>query len=315
MARDIVITGGAGFIGSNLALEIARREPGAEIVIVDDFRSGSFPNLAGFRGDLVTADVGALDWRSLFGRRPPELVFHLASITDTTVTDTATQMCANVEGWRHLLSFLAGKSLRLVYASSAAVYGICSSVQNRIGDPERPANAYGFSKLQMEHLARRFGAENPAIPLAGLRYFNVYGPHETHKGNSASMIGRLAGQIRSGKRPRLFHDGNQKRDFVYVSDAVDATLAAALALKGNAVYNVGSGRGRSFNEVVSCLNSALGTAVEPEYFSCPYRFFQPHTEADLSATRAALGYEPRFSLEKGIDAYREAGWLGSAVQE
>ncbi|CAB4243629.1 conserved protein of unknown function [Methylacidimicrobium sp. AP8] len=315
MARDIVITGGAGFIGSNLVLEIQRREPGAEITIVDDFRSGAFGNLSGFRGDLVTADVGQLDWHRLFGNRPPELVFHLASITDTTVTDTAIQMRANVEGWRHLLSFLAGKSLRVVYASSAAVYGIGGSTRNRVGDPERPANAYGFSKLQMEHLARRFAGENPGIPMAGLRYFNVYGPRETHKRQSASMIGQLAAQIRSGKRPRLFTDGNQKRDFIYVADAVEATLAAAFAVKGNGVFNVGSGRARSFNEVVSCLDSALGTRSEPDYFPCPYAFFQPHTEADIAATRAAIGYEPRFSLEKGIKAYRESGWLGRDPQE
>jgi ADP-L-glycero-D-manno-heptose 6-epimerase len=310
MARDILITGGAGFIGSNLALEIQRREPGAEIVIVDDFRSGSFPNLEGFRGDLVTAEVGLLDWHRLFGNRPPELVFHLASITDTTVTDTATQLLANVEGWRRLLAFLAGKSLHLVYASSAAVYGVTSSPQNRVGDPERPANAYGFSKLQMEHLARRFSGENPKIPVAGLRYFNVYGPRESHKKKSASMIGQLACQIRSGKEPRLFVDGSQRRDFVYIADVVDATLAAALATKGNGVFNVGSGHSRSFNEVISCLNVALGTQAKPDYFPCPYRFFQPHTEADLSATKDAFGYLPRFSLEKGVDAYRESGWLG-----
>ena len=315
MAREIVITGGAGFIGSNLALEIERREPGAEIVIVDDFRSGSFPNLSGFRGDLVTADVGRLDWHRLFGSRSPELVFHLASITDTTVTDTATQMRANVEGWRHLLSFLAGKSLRLVYASSAAVYGICGSMRNRVGDPERPANAYGFSKLQMEHLAGRFARENPGIPLAGLRYFNVYGPREAHKGKSASMIGQLAAQIRSGRRPRIFADGNQKRDFVYVADVVEATLAAALAAKGHGVFNIGSGRGRSFNEVISCLNGALGAQAEPDYFPCPYRFFQPHTEADLAVTQDCLGYRPRFSLETGIAAYHESGCLGLAPQE
>ncbi|MDD4931868.1 MAG: ADP-glyceromanno-heptose 6-epimerase [Methylacidiphilaceae bacterium] len=315
MARDILITGGAGFIGSSLALEIQRREPGAEILIVDDFRSGSFPNLEGFRGDLLTADVGLLDWHRLLGNRSPEVVFHLASITDTTVTDTATQMRSNVEGWRHLLAFLAGKSLRLVFASSAAVYGITATPQNRVGDPERPANAYGFSKLQMEHLAQRFAGENPKIALAGLRYFNVYGPREAHKRKSASMIHQLACQIRSGKRPRLFVDGSQKRDFVYVADAVDATLAAALATKGNGVFNVGSGRGRSFNEVVSCLNAALGTQAEPDYFPCPYRFFQPHTEAELSATQAALGYQPRFSLEKGIDAYRESGWLGCDCEQ
>ncbi|VVM07667.1 ADP-L-glycero-D-manno-heptose 6-epimerase [Methylacidimicrobium cyclopophantes] len=315
MAKDILITGGAGFLGSNLALEIQRREPGAEIVLVDDFRSGSFLNLAGFRGDLITVDVGRLDWHRLFGERSPEVVYHLASITDTTVTDTATQMRANVEGWRHLLFCLAGKSLRLVYASSAAVYGISSSGQNRVGDPERPANAYGFSKLQMEHLAKRFAGENPQISLAGLRYFNVYGPRETHKGSSASMIGQLARQMRAGKRPRLFLDGSQKRDFVYVADAIEATLAAGLVTKGEGVFNVGSGKARSFNEVVFCLNTVLGTQAEPEYFPCPYRFFQPHTEAALSATEAALGYRPRFSLEKGIEAYSASGWLGRELAQ
>ncbi len=231
------------------------------------------------------------------------------------MTDTATQMRTNVEGWRHLLAFLAGKSLRLVYASSAAVYGVTSSPQNRVGDPERSANAYGFSKLHMEHLAKRFSGENPKIPVAGLRYFNVYGPRESHKKKSASMIGQLACQIRSGKQPRLFLDGNQKRDFVYIEDAVDATLGAAFAPRGNGIFNVGSGHSRSFNKVISCLNAALGTQAMPDCFPCPYRFFQPHTEAELWATKAAFGSQPRFSLGKGIDAYRESGWLGSDCEE
>jgi ADP-L-glycero-D-manno-heptose 6-epimerase len=248
-----------------------------------------------------------LDWDAEFRGRRPDAMFHLASITDTTLQDQKIQTHDNVEGFRRLLEYLRPEKTPIVYASSAATYGIRAGV-NRIGDPLAPANAYAFSKVQLENLARKIREEEPSWKIAGLRYFNVYGPREGHKGVPASMAWHLAGQMLLGKRPRIFKNGEQKRDFVYVKDIVSMTVAAMKSGK-TGVWNAGSGEPRSFNEMVEGLNGVLGTKFKPEYFPCPYPFYQPHTEADMSATQRDLGIRPKYSLEDGLRDYFESGWL------
>jgi ADP-L-glycero-D-manno-heptose 6-epimerase len=149
-------------------------------------------------------------------------------------------------------------------------------------------------------------------PIVGLRYFNVYGPGEDHKGKFASMIHQLAKQMRAGKRPRIFTAGEQKRDFVYVDDVVQANLKA-MTVKSGGVYNVGCGQAFTFNQVVAELNRVLGTNLPPDYFENPYSFTQDWTQADLTESRRALGYEPKYDLAKGVEAYMESGRLGVGV--
>lgn len=299
---SVLITGGAGFIGSNLALELERRYPDVRATIIDDFRSADFSNLVGFRGDLVADDLASMDLRTRF--RPGEfhVVFHLASITDTTVADPRQMIFNNVEGFRRAAEFAALSGAALVFASSAAVYGIRRSGRMSEDQRVRPANVYGFSKVLLENVARRYAAGSRDFKIVGLRYFNVYGPGEAHKGTASSMICQLAKQMRAGKRPRLFRYGEQKRDFVYVKDVVEATLLAATA-NHSGIYNVGSGRATAFNDVVALLNKALGTDHDPDYFDNPYSFYQPHTEADVSRAGADLGYAPRYSIDRGIAEY------------
>ena len=300
--ESVLITGGAGFIGSNLALELERRHPDIRVTIIDDFRSGEFSNLVGFRGDLVAADLSSLDLGDRF--RPGEFqqIFHLASITDTTVADPRQMIFNNLEGFRRVAEFARASRTPLVFASSAAVYGVCASGRMAEDQPARPANVYGFSKALMENLARRYAAASPDFRIVGLRYFNVYGPREAHKGAAASMVYQLAAQIRAGKRPRIFKHGEQKRDFVYIRDVVKATLMAASAERSG-IYNVGSGRATSFNELIALLNKALGAGYEPEYFENPYAFYQPHTEADLVRSSSDLGYAVHYPIDRGIAEY------------
>jgi len=307
MYKHVVITGGAGFVGSNLAHEMAKRYPGADLTVVDDFRSGSFKNLEGFKGDVIAADLANLDLKHYFGGHKIDLVFHLASITDTTDHNQFRQVHDNVESWRNLLNYFEGRKTRLVYASSAATYGIAAGV-NKVDQPPKPANVYAFSKVQLDNLARRWAAENPKQQVVGLRYFNVYGPREAHKGPASSMILQLAQQIRRGQAPRIFRNGEQIRDFVYVKDIVNCTILAAKA-RTSGIYNAGSGVPRSFNDIVANLNRVLNTQWQPEYIDNPHAHYQPHTEADLSLTTKALRYTPKFTLEKGIDDYAASGFL------
>ncbi|MCF7668151.1 MAG: ADP-glyceromanno-heptose 6-epimerase [Verrucomicrobia bacterium] len=300
--RNILVTGGAGFIGSNLTLALQKRFPEAVITVVDDFRSGDFKNLRGFYGDIVAADISRLDWNRQFGEANFDAVFHMASITDTTEHDQFLQVHDNVEGFRALLNYAAVNLIPVVYASSAATYGMASGRMSE-SQPPRPANVYAFSKTHLDNLARIYNRMHPSWRIVGVRYFNVYGPREAHKKAAASMIYQLYSQMKAGRRPRVFIAGEQKRDFVYIRDVVDITIRAINA-PDSAVYNCGSGHAFSFNEVIAAINEALGTHYEPDYFENPYaEFYQSHTEADLSITQKCLGYQPKYTPEAGIKEY------------
>ena len=302
---NLLVTGGAGFIGSNLVLGLQEKFSDARLTVIDDFRSGDFRNLRGYRGDFVAADLASLDWGEQFGEEKFDAIFHLASITDTTVHDQFPQVHDNVESFRRLLHFARPARTRVVYASSAATYGAANGASLET-DAAAPANVYAFSKVIMDNLARRASADDPQWKIIGLRYFNVYGPREAHKGGPASMVLHLSRQMKMGKRPRVFKHGEQNRDFVYVKDIVQGTLRA-LEAKESGIYNLGSGQARSFNELIAILNESLGTNFEPEYFDNPHAHYQNHTEADLTQVRESLGYEPEFSLEAGVADYMK--WL------
>jgi ADP-L-glycero-D-manno-heptose 6-epimerase len=305
---NFVITGGAGFIGSNLTLALQEKFPNAHLTVIDDFRSGDFKNLKGYRGDFVAENLATLDWREKFGDPATaafDAIFHLASITDTTLHNQFVQVHDNVESFRRILNFARPKKTRIIYASSAATYGPATEASVE-SNGAAPANVYAFSKVIMDNIARHATAGSSGWIIVGLRYFNVYGPREAHKGVPASMIYHLAQQIKGGKRPRIFKHGEQKRDFVYVKDVVEGTIRA-LDANTSGIYNVGSGKARSFNELIQVLNKCLGTNFEPEYFDNPHAHYQNFTQADLTSARKSLGYEPRFSLEDGVRDYMQ--WL------
>lgn len=318
--RRIIVTGGAGFIGANLVRHIEREYPVTRIVVIDDLSNGVFSNLtpagdAGppFRSRLIARPLEDVDLHKLAAEFKPEVIFHEAAITDTTVTDEAAMMIENVEPFETLIDVARTTGARLVWASSAATYGTEANGATAarrpfaLGDAGRPANVYGFSKWVMENLHRHMQAEHPDLHIVGLRYFNVYGPGEAHKEHMASMVYQLACQMLAGKRPRIFYDGTQARDQVHVSDVVAATIAAAGGNAASGIYNVGSGVATTFNEIVAALNNALDTDFEPDYFENPYPFYQDYTCADLSETVSGLHWKPQCEPEAGIEAY--ARWL------
>jgi ADP-L-glycero-D-manno-heptose 6-epimerase len=302
---NFVITGGAGFIGSNLTLALQEKFPDARLSVIDDFRSGSFKNLAGYRGDFVAQNLAALDWREKFGDERFDAIFHLASITDTTNHDQFEQVHDNVESFRRILNFARATKTRIIYASSASIYGAVTDASVE-SNGAAPANVYSFSKVIMDNIAVREANESPDWIIIGLRYFNVYGPREAHKGVPASMVYHLSKQMQAGQRPRIFKHGEQKRDFVYVKDAVEGSIRA-LDAQTSGIYNLGSGQAQSFNELVDVLNKCLGTNFQPDYIDNPHAHYQNFTQADLTNARSALGYQPRFPLEDGVRDYMQ--WL------
>ena len=306
----ILVTGGAGFIGSNIARRLAR--DGHDVTAADSFLAGDWKTLVDFSGDVLTLathdDVASMRDLGTF-----DVICHQAAITgviraDGTASGDAHGMLRNnVEMFRAILDWAVETKARVVWASSCSVYGR-GGVPMKESQPVDPLNTYAFSKVLKERLANRYESKL-AHPIIGLRYSNVYGPGEAHKGRLASMIYQLAAQMRAGKRPRIFKAGQQKRDFVYIDDVVEANLRAMQA-KTSGVFNAGAGRSWSFNEVVAELNRVLKTDLPPEYFENPYGFTQDWTETDQTLARENLGYEPKFDLRAGIEAYQASGQLG-----
>jgi ADP-L-glycero-D-manno-heptose 6-epimerase len=288
-----------------LALRLSKL--GHEVVVQDDFSSATWKNLTEFRGDGLTCDLWP-GFDLIREQKPFDVIFHQASITDTTVMDQRQMMQNNVEAFRKLLDQAAAWGSRVVWASSCSIYGQ-GAVPMKESQPPDPLNVYAFSKMVMENLAAAYQSRMK-WPIVGLRYSNVYGRGERHKGKFASMIHQLARQMRAGNRPRIFRAGQQRRDFVYIEDVIQINLKA-MESKTGGVFNAGFGGAFSFNQVVEELNRVLKTDLEPDYFENPYAFTQDWTQTDLTESKRVLGYEPGYDLRRGVDAYFEAGWLGT----
>lgn len=296
--KKYLVTGGAGFIGSNIAKTLEAQ--GHEVTVMDDFsKNGHFKNLIGFKGDVIAADCFTFMPRDMYF----DAIFHEAAITDTTVMDQKAMMEQNVEAFKNVLTFSAENEIKkVIYASSAATYGN-GPVPNVETQPTHPENVYGFSKVIMDNVARQFAADNRDMTIIGLRYFNVYGPGEYFKGKMASMVFQLYNQMREGKRPRVFKNGEQQRDFVYVKDIVKINMCALRNGKETGVYNAATGIPRDYNAIIACLNKEMGLNLEPEYIDNPYPFFQLKTQADMTKSESKLGYTPDYTLEAGIADY------------
>ena len=287
-----LVTGGGGFIGSNLALELEKK--GHDVVVLDDFSAGSRKNLTSFSGGVLDVDCS----RPFKTEGNFDAIFHQAAITDPRAPDDDETIRNNIEGFKLIIALARSQGAKLVYASSASLYGHGAAPQQEDQDPDI-LSAYARSKLMMDQMAAEFAK---AMHIVGLRYFNVFGPNEAHKGRPASMIYHLTKQMRAGKRPKLFYDGTQKRDHIYVKDCVQANLCALDAPSG--VYNVGTGVATSFNDVVKYINKALGTQFEPEYIENPYKgTYQDHTQADISRAEEMLGFTAAYTTEQGILDY------------
>ena len=309
---NILITGGAGFIGSNLAFEINRRYPNYKVSIFDKFNTrekrdngnfryfGDYKNLIGLNAEIKIGDLNIIDDIQLLLQNKYDIIFHQGAISDTTVLNQAEVIRTNSDSFDYFLDYCLKNDCKLIYASSAGTYGN-TQAPNTVGNGEKPENVYGYSKLLMDLKAREFLSKNKTSHVVGLRYFNVYGPGEIYKRKTSSMIIQLAKQALDKSSIRLFKFGEQKRDFVYISDVVEANIAAINSKPG--IYNVGSGISRSFNDIFECLQKELEMKISIEYFDNPYTFYQNNTCADLHFTKDDFNYIPNITLETGIAQY------------
>ncbi len=305
----IVVTGGAGFIGSNLVKELNRRGH-RDILVVDELSDGhKFVNLADCEiADYLDRD-DYLDKVTGGDMPAPEVLFHQGACSTTTEWDGRYMMANNFEYSRQLLHYCQEHSVPFIYASSASVYGAGPIFSEGL-ENEQALNVYGYSKFLFDQYVRR-RLDTFSCQVAGLRYFNVYGPREQHKGSMASVAFHFNNQIRESGELRLFEgcdgyaDGEQRRDFVYVGDAVNVNLWMWEHPQVSGVFNCGSGRSQSFNEMAQAVINWHGKGkiryvAFPEHLKNVYQSF---TEADMSQLRR-VGYDqPFLSVEQGVKAY------------
>lgn len=327
----IVVTGGAGFIGSNLVRGLNRRGY-TDILVVDDLTEGDkFRNLVGceiadyqhkddFRLRVKTGDLAQV-----------EVIFHQGACSDTTERNGHYMLDNNYQVTLELFEMCQARRIPFIYASSAAVYG---AGPNYIEDPahEAPLNVYGYSKYLFDQVLRR-RMRDLSAPVVGLRYFNVYGPHEQHKGRMASVAFHNFNEFMQGGHVRLFGgwdgygDGGQMRDFIHVDDVVEVNLHFVDHPEVSGIFNCGTGRAQPFNDVASSVvNQIRRSRGEPElpledqvkqgllrYIPFPDDLkgrYQSHTQADLTQLRAA-GYDKPFrDVQTGVGQY-VAHLLGS----
>ena len=309
----VLVTGGAGFIGSALVWALNRR--GCDNIVVCDIlgTNEKWRNLAPLRfADYVEAE--SLPPRLQSGALGKfDLVLHMGACSSTTEKDAIYLIKNNYEFTKDLAVWSLANKTRFVYASSAATYGDGSAGMEDDAaklDTLRPLNMYGYSKHLFDLHAKRAGFLNKIV---GLKYFNVFGPNEDHKGDMRSLVHKSFAQVQNENLIRLFksyrkdfRDGGQKRDFLYVKDAVAMTLHLAANKKAGGLFNIGSGKARTWIDLADSVFAALGKKPKIEFIEMPETIrdkYQYFTQADISRLRAAGYKQPITSLENAVADY------------
>lgn len=297
--KSIAITGGAGFIGSNLAHELVS---GNTITIIDDLSTGRLENIAGLmdrnnirfiKGSILDLDLLEKAFKGI------DFVFHEAAITSVhrSVDDPLSTNDVNITGTLNVLTAARdNKVKKVVFASSSAVYGNSLTLPLREDMTPNPLSPYALSKLAGEYYCRIFH-EAYGLPAVSLRYFNVYGPGQNPDSPYAAVVPIFITRVLQGKPPVIYGDGNQTRDFVFVRDVVRANIQA-VENEAAGVFNIGRGEGVSVNQLAQVIIKTIGNSIRPVYKDSRPADIR-HSMADITKA-GSFGYSPEYSLEQGL---------------
>jgi UDP-N-acetylglucosamine/UDP-N-acetyl-alpha-D-glucosaminouronate 4-epimerase len=305
-----LVTGGAGFIGSNVIGELVRR--GERVRALDNLATGHIENLTSVKQKIRWHEA---DIRNLESIRPDfegvDYVIHLAAIPSVprSVADPLTSNSANIDGTLNvLLAARDAGAKRVVFSASSSAYGDHLSLPRVESQEPRPLSPYALTKLTGEYYCKIF-TRVYGLETVSLRYFNIFGPHQSPDSSYSGVLSLFISAYMNGQTPTIFGDGEQSRDFTYVENAVDATLRACTAPDASGqVINVGTGERHTLNETIKVLDRIFSRQVTPRY-DAPRAGDVQHSHADISLARKLLGYEPTVRFEEGL--LKTVAWFRS----
>ncbi len=288
------MTGGAGFIGSNLVEELL--SSGEDVIVLDNLSTGSRENLTGLPGNLKIIEASCLDLPNL--DITPEAIYHLGVPSSSPMYKRNPLLVGEAINGAIAVFELAKKTgARVVYASTSSLYSD-QTPPHREDMEIHVTDYYTEARLCMERIAKLY-EKLFGVSSLGMRFFSVYGPKEGAKKQYANMITQFLWNLNKGEVPVIYGDGTQTRDFLYVKDLVRA-LGLAMRSSYNGYLNAGTGKAYSFNDVIKILNEEMVTDVQPEYVENPIKNYVPHTLADTSKAEKVLGFRVRYTLKDGI---------------
>ena len=301
-----LVTGGAGFIGSNLVNALVER--GDDVRVLDNFSTGNRANLEGLDVEVVEGELRSYE-RVHAAVRGVEVVYHLGALGSVprSVQDPLTSSAVNVEGTLNVLLAARDESVRrVIFSSSTSVYGSSRELPTSESTPPDPISPYGVAKLAAERYCISFGRVYDSFEPVVLRYFNVFGPRQSPYSQYAAVVPLFIAAIDQAEPVTIYGDGEQSRDFTYVGNVVDATIRAADAAGASGqTFNIAAGSPASVNHVAETIGVILGKPVEKR-FEPPRSGDIRDSWADISAARELLGYEPRIDLAAGLELTAEA---------
>ena len=329
----VLVTGASGFVGRNLVVRLL--EEGHEVVATSMGGENKIPDGV---SKVIYYGLEGIDWTQVGGM---DALFHLAANTDTLCHDQKEMWRSNVYGPIALFHRVRdGGCRRIIYASSTAVYGDSPAPYVESETPQNPLNVYGESKKQFDEFAMRMAKDHneeaakyntefselekryptsaaltvpkhkDPITIVGLRYCNIYGPGEEHKKHARSVATQMFETMRHGRKFKLFEDGEQKRDWVYVKDVVEANMLALKYEGESDIFNIGTGEACTFNGMASLICRILGDdknwQLLPEYKECPFpEKYQSHTCCSIEKARTQLGFSPKYNIGAGLRDYQQ----------
>ncbi len=295
--RNVILTGGAGFIGSNLCEKLSRHN---EVTVIDNLHTGSIGNISGLMNDGKVKFIEDDAKNISRSTADADLIFHLGIYSSSPMYVENPRLVGEViDGAISVFEYSRKKDVTVVFASTSSIYNGMEP-PHREDLPYKVTDFYTEARIAVERLGELY-SKLYGVNISAMRFFSVYGKNEGAKGKYANLVTQFILSMKSGQRPLIYGDGNQRRDFISVDDVTDALILAAGKSTGFEVYNVGTGKNYSLNEIVDKINTKLGVSIKPRYVPLTVKNYVRETLADTDKAFRKIGFKSKIGLEEGID--------------